>query len=788
MGAGQFSGSGPFDLRALGFSLVRVDSPAVLPIVVLAVAVVGTWAERLMGGARTLLAYAGGGLVTSAVGMTVGVIETKVIPALPLGEIPVTGASPVAALVAVVMAASCFEGALWRRRIRVFCVVLAVTLFLYAASASDLHALIALPIGLAMGMLTGGHRVSRRGLGRSSHHETRVLLSALTAITAVGPIVATLWGSGAGLLSAYGWLSYDPLVFAGRVICALGSTSSPCPVAETYEEVQPNAGLIAVLPLVVLLVAAWGILRGRRGALGVAIGLNLIVFAGMTAVFVTAEPGTLALLAQVRGTDAQYVWQTLVGLIVAAVVPLAVATSLFACRRAVAAPSTTRAWAVFLSTVSIAAGGTMALYAASALAAADDFSPRQTTWSVLRDAPLRLLPPSLLPADWITDVPRTPFAQVLWYLPSIIFWAVCVWATVRLILGAHSVRGLEDRLRARELVHRGCSSLGFMTTWPGNEYWFAADADAAFAYRVQGRVAVTLGGAFGADRNRADVARAFAEFCGDNGWTPVFYSVDNAATEALKELHWQKTRVADEATLDPRTWTPVGKKRQDIRTAANRAHRENVRAQWVSWAELTLIDRVQLREISEEWVSDKAIPEMGFTLGTLDEAVDPAARLMLARDATDRIVAVTTWIPIFDADGLVGYALDVMRRRHDAMNGVMEFVIGAVVDRLRDERCTVLSLSGSPLAAHRDEKTADLPAVDRLLEVLSGVIEPAYGFRSLANFKKKFQPEFTPLWIMYPESVHLPAIALALLRCYIPGLTIAGAARLAGRIRRPPRP
>ncbi|MDQ1131129.1 hypothetical protein QE381_003257 [Microbacterium sp. SORGH_AS 888] len=120
--------------------------------------------------------------------------------------------------------------------------------------------------------------------------------------------------------------------------------------------------------------------------------------------------------------------------------------------------------------------------------------------------------------------------------------------------------------------------------------------------------------------------------------------------------------------------------------------------------------------------------------------------------------------------------------------GVMEFVIGAVAERLRDEPCTVLSLSGSPLAPHRDDKTADLTGVDRLLEILSGVIEPAYGFRSLANFKKKFQPEFTPLWIIYPESVHLPAIALALLRCYIPGLTIAGAARLARQIRRPARP
>jgi lysylphosphatidylglycerol synthetase-like protein (DUF2156 family) len=174
---------------------------------------------------------------------------------------------------------------------------------------------------------------------------------------------------------------------------------------------------------------------------------------------------------------------------------------------------------------------------------------------------------------------------------------------------------------------------------------------------------------------------------------------------------------------------------------------------------------------------------MGFTLGGLDETADPAVRLMLARDREGRIVAVTSWLPVRGSDGVVGYALDVMRRRDDAMNGVMEFVIGAVVEQTRGEGCSVLSLSGSPLASHRAGDAADLPAVDRVLEQLSALLEPAYGFRSLANFKKKFQPEFAPMWMIYPDATHLPAIGLALLRCYVPGLTLAGAARLGARLR-----
>lgn len=782
MRTGEFRGSGMYDLRALALGLLRVDDPAVLVVVLVATLLVCGWAERVMGGVRMLFAFVGGGLIASVVGVLVGELESTVLTALPLNSEPTGGANPVAALLVVAMAASCFTDALWRRRIRLLGALVAVTLFLYAASAGDLYAVVALPVGIALGRLTGGAR-STSGVQRSSHHETRVLLAALTTVVAVGPVIATVWGTGAGLLSAYGWLSYGPLVLAGGTVCVPGSFAVPCPDGAAYDELQPNAGWIAAIPLAVLLVAAWGVLRGRRSALWIAIGMNILLCGGMTYVFVASEPDTLALFAQVQGVDAAFVWQTLVGLVVGAMVPLGVAVTLFLCRRAVPVSSTRRAENIFVCTIVVAAAGVSLATLAGSLSLSGDFTPRPSVGEIVGDLPMRLLPPSLIPAAAVTYVPESAAAQALWYLPSLIFWAVCAGGAFRLMVTPQAVRGADDRARADEMVRRGCSSLGFMATWPGNLYWFCADADAAIAYRVHGRVAVTLGGAFGADRNDPRIGHAFVEFCGRNGWTPVFYSVDQSFAEALAPLQWQRVRVADEATMDPQSWTPAGKKRQDVRTATNRAQREEVHAQWITWNELSVVDRLQIRAISEAWVADKTIPEMGFTLGSVDEAADPATRLMLARDATGHIVAVTTWIPIFGAEGLSGYALDVMRRRHDAMNGVMEFLIGSAVDVTREEGCTVLSLSGSPLAPHREQQVAALPALDRLLEMLSGLLEPAYGFRSLANFKKKFQPDFSPLWMVYPDAVQLPGIALALLRCYVPGLSLTQAARVAARAR-----
>jgi lysylphosphatidylglycerol synthetase-like protein (DUF2156 family) len=49
-------------------------------------------------------------------------------------------------------------------------------------------------------------------------------------------------------------------------------------------------------------------------------------------------------------------------------------------------------------------------------------------------------------------------------------------------------------------------------------------------------------------------------------------------------------------------------------------------------------------------------------------------------------------------------------------------------------------------------------------------MEPAYGFKSLFFFKRKFQPEADPIFLCYPDSAKLAQIALAVVSSYVPDL------------------
>jgi lysylphosphatidylglycerol synthetase-like protein (DUF2156 family) len=254
-------------------------------------------------------------------------------------------------------------------------------------------------------------------------------------------------------------------------------------------------------------------------------------------------------------------------------------------------------------------------------------------------------------------------------------------------------------------------------------------------------------------------------------------------------------QVAQETVLALDAVSFRGKKFQDIRTAMNNAAKAGIRAQWTTYAAAPFSVLAQIQEISEEWVADKKMPEMGFTLGSLDELNDPDVRLLLAIDGHHRVHAALSWLPVYRNGNIEGWTLDYMRRRSTGFRAGIEFLIASAALSLKDEGYRFISLSGAPLARPREvPPTAPAPAnpqttggLDRLLDWLGATLEPVYGFRSLLAFKAKFQPRYEPLYMLYPDAAALPAIGNAVTRAYLPTINLGETLALARRILRRPK-
>ena len=323
-----------------------------------------------------------------------------------------------------------------------------------------------------------------------------------------------------------------------------------------------------------------------------------------------------------------------------------------------------------------------------------------------------------------------------------------------------------DDVKADLRAHGG-GTLSWMTTWEGNSY--ARVAGGVVAYQRRNGVALALADPIGPADARAEAVGDFIRTAEQAGLVPCFFSAD-AATLAAVPSTWRRIVVADDTIVDLPGLEFTGKQWASVRTSLNRAGREDMTFRMTRLGDESWGVKQQLRAISEAWVGDKDLPEMRFTLGTLEEAEDPEVRIALALAPNGDVDGFLSWLPVYGAGGRVrGWTLDLMRRREGGFAPVMEYLIGASAKQFSEEGAEIMSLSGAPLAHDYPPDAGMIAALsDRLAEAL----EPVYGFGSLHRFKQKFHPRYETMYLLFRDESDLTRIGGALTRAFLPDATL----------------
>ena len=686
---------------------------------------------------------------------------------------------PYAAVLAVSLASSGLLPTLWQRRLRTAVVSVSLMLVLYVGHAETVVGFAGALAGLAAGWWIQGDKGTLHR-HRSTGRETRNLLALTVAIFAVGPILTATVRTPTGPLALLRDIVLNPLPTLNQLEQNCGGTiDTTCLEAGRAGFAGPLGLALAVVPVVLLLICADGMRHGRRLALRIAITLQLAVTA-MAAVY-------LSLFARIPQYAARphtgVMGSGFVHVLPLVMVPLVLVVLLAANRRQFRVETSPRARRALAAVV----GGTWLVLASGYTAvwlAAGGMDRDGGLLGLAAELSRQYLP---LPIPGIYSrifEGRDAVEGFLFAASGIIFWTIAL-AAVWLVLQRrlhHSDAGAGDRDVARSLIRQGGDSLSWMALWEPNEYWFPPERRGGVAYQQHGNVALTLAGPFGPAAFREETAAGFIRYCAEHALIPCFYSCTDELWPLLKGRGFRRVAVAQETRLAVRSLEFKGKDWQNVRTALNRARKTGVRAVWGRYADFAPAVRAQLIEVSEEWAARKSVPEMGFTLGGIDELEDPEVLCCLAVDAEGQVQGVTSWLPVYADGRLVSWTLDFMRRRGDAFPGVMEFLISSAVQELRSS-VEVISLSGSPLAKEADTLTdagdkAGPEALARILDVVGKALEPVYGFRSLATFKARFKPDYRTLYLYYQDPLQLPAMGRALSRAYLPGLSVRQSARL----------
>ncbi|MBI0142914.1 DUF2156 domain-containing protein [Bifidobacterium sp. W8106] len=746
-------------------SLVITPGPLPLAIDVALVLVMLCIAETRLGRRRTVLAA----VISAIGGAAVGLIICWLINALQnhwawFIRVPMS-LSPIILVVGSLMASIPFSDFLWRRRIATIGYTALILMVLYTGNPGSYCALAAALIGHLTGHLWHGPVQDANPHGHSGSYETRHLLGAVATVLALGPLVTVSSRIRAGFLTPLGtFMGSNTGGSAALSRCLEENNQVSCYAHYGLVAGHAPTGISAlVMPTLVMLVAAWGIYHGRRVAAVTGVVLNALTVV-MALLYFLVFPLTIG-----EGLNQAIRHGAMPSLLIITLPPLIL--SWFLVRNLgifLVRTKTSRlqlGWAAIVLAFLATAMGYMAFTAISP----GSFNPRPTTSRALSQLPGLYLPNGVASRFLPTLVPRTPTGRLVSHGIGLIFWLV-VLVVLLSWMRSSVIQNGSERQEADKLVEYGGESMSFMTTWEGNSYWFSPSGHSGIAYRLLHGIALTTTGPFGDPDEYADDLDEFTRFCTAHSWSPVFYSVHKPQRDLLAAGGWSTLTVGTEMVVTPSLWQTKGKKWQDIRTAINKAKRDNITDVLTTFNDASWDVQSQIVDISEQWAELKALPEMKFTLGGLDELRDPRMAILYAVDDQGKVLAVTSWMPTYRQGQVIGWTLDFMRHRTDSPNGIMEFLIARMAERLRDQgTAEFMSLSAAPLAGMDggEDRTAFL---QHALHLVADLMEPAYGFRSLFFFKKKFQPSEHPVYICYPDPAQLAQIGLAVVQAYLPNL------------------
>jgi phosphatidylglycerol lysyltransferase len=301
----------------------------------------------------------------------------------------------------------------------------------------------------------------------------------------------------------------------------------------------------------------------------------------------------------------------------------------------------------------------------------------------------------------------------------------------------------------------------YLKSGPGERPW-------GIAYRVQGHHALVLGDPFGDPHAVSDAVDAFLALCRRHGWRPAFYQTTRDNLETYKDAGLSAVKVGEDAQIALAGFSLAGKRYLKMRNDLRRIEKAGVVLETYGPDTLPPAACVaEMEEISHGWRKAHRATEGTFAMGGFDPTSQLFAesRYLIARDTnTGQMLAFTTFVPVFGAEAVRGWTLDLMRRRADALHGVMDFLIVSAATQFAAEGEDVLSLGLSPLAG--DDDPTEAAATSRVRRFLYTRLNRAYNFQGLHTFKSKFATHWEPRYLVYKSNIALAATSAAILKAH----------------------
>lgn len=355
-------------------------------------------------------------------------------------------------------------------------------------------------------------------------------------------------------------------------------------------------------------------------------------------------------------------------------------------------------------------------------------------------------------------VPKTHYA--VWFLHSlhVMMAAAIAYSLFQLFRPAlyrfHTHPHEVHQAKALVAAH-GRSTLDIFKTWWDKSFFFTPEEKAFVSYRVANDFAVALGDPVGPPEEIGPAIVGFKRFCEEQDWGVAFYQATADYMQLYLDAGFHKLKIGDDAIVDLDAFTLEGRKGKEFRSKVSQLEKTGVRAKYY---EPPIDSRVlaAVREVSDEWLRIPGRRERSFTLGSFDEDYLRHTPLLTAESAEGRILGFVNVIP-----GAPGECTcDLMRRRPDAPNGVMDYLFVKVFQLSKERGYKQFNLGMAPMAGFQEREEASVH--ERAVHAFFQHLNFLFSYKGLRAYKAKFATRWEPRFVYYGNALDLPRLAIAL--------------------------
>jgi phosphatidylglycerol lysyltransferase len=349
----------------------------------------------------------------------------------------------------------------------------------------------------------------------------------------------------------------------------------------------------------------------------------------------------------------------------------------------------------------------------------------------------------------------------VWFLDSLALMTVVMTVYAFVLLFRPVVYRLsvvpQQRAAAGELVRQhGRSSLDFFKLMPGKSYFFAPSGRAFLTFSVAGGFALVLGDPVGPEEEIESTIHGFARMCADNGWGFALYQTLPDFLPVYERCGLSRLKLGEDAIVDLRAFTLEGGERKNLRLAVRKVERQGVQ---VRQFEPPLGNDLlaELEDVSNDWLKIPGRHERQFSLGRFERDYLRGCPVLVAADRDGRVLAFVNSIPSSRKDETT---IDLIRRRSNAPNGVMDFLLVKLLAHSRDQGFDRFSLGLAPMSGFQPTENA-MPE-ERAIHFFFRHLTFIFSFSGLRAYKAKFATHWEPRYVVYRHVLDLPRVAITL--------------------------